>query len=340
MDEDEILSTENEVPAVEEKSMDDTIRETLAEIESRGDEVTEETAESRARDDKGRFAVKQEQVEQPEVIEQPEQAPSVPPELQKLGLKKEEADAIASNPVAMQAFIRRSEEMHRGLEQYRNKAQIGDGFERVIAPYMQTFQAAGVDPLQATQHLFASEAALRYGTPAQKVQMLHKIASDYGIDLNQAQQYQPEQVDPQVHALQSQLQQMQGWITQQNQAREWQERETLNSEIERFKSDPSHAFFEEVRNDMAGLLQAGLAADLNDAYDKAIYANPQIRSRVLAQQQQESDQARKAAMTQQAQAAKQAASVNIVRKPTIPAAKPIGSMEDTIRQTAERLGIM
>jgi hypothetical protein len=99
-------------------------------------------------------------------------------------------------------------------------------------------------------------------------------------------------------------------------------------------------FFEEVRNDMAGLLQAGMAADLNDAYEKACYANPNVRAKVLAQQQAKADTERKAQSIQKAQAAKQASAVNVSRKGTLPSAKAVGSMDDTIRETARELGLI
>jgi hypothetical protein len=356
MNEEIDLSTEEEViePVVEAKtetkSMDDTIRETLEQINTRGQE-TEEQAEQRLRDEKGRFAKKSEEnppeipveptetlPEEPKVITEP----SVSPELQKLGLRKEEAEAISANPVAMQAFIRRSEEMHKGLEQYKEKAQFADVIGQVLSPYMHTIQAAGVHPAQAVQHLFAADHALRYGNQQQKLDMMHKIARDYGIDISQAQEYSASQpqVDPQVDQLKSELQQMRSWIQQQNQAREWQERQQLDSEIERFKSDPSHIYFEQVRGDMAGLLQAGLASDLKDAYEKAIYANSTVRSQVLAKQQAEDTEKAKREAAQKAQAAKQAAAVNVPKKGSLPAKKPVGSMEDTIREKAIELGII
>ena len=347
MSDEEILLTEEEVieqpqevvEPQEPKSMDDTIRETLEKIEGR------------ARDEKGRFAKQEAEqlTEQPQVetqapaepIPQPQEF-TVPPELQKLGLRKEEAEVIAKDPAVMAAFIRRSEEMHRGIEQYRGKAQIAESFERALQPYMHTIQAAGVDPATAAQHLFAADHALRYGNQQQKIQMLHTIARDYGIDMGQAQEYSASQpqVDPQVATLTSRLQQLEGWIQQQNQSREWQERQALDSQIEQFKSDPSHIYFERVRSEMAGLLQAGLASDLKDAYEKAIYANPTVRPQVLAKQQAERDEKARQEANSKAQAAKQAAAVNVSRRGIVPPAKPVGSMEDTIRETAERLGIM
>jgi hypothetical protein len=84
---------------------------------------------------------------------------------------------------------------------------------------------------------------------------------------------------------------------------------------------------------MAALLQAGQAKDLQDAYEQAVWANPQTRTSLIAQQQQEA----KAKATQTAQAAKQAASVNTRARPSMPISQPIGTMDDTIRATLRRL---
>lgn len=342
------LSTEVE----ETQSMDATIRATLAEIESRGEEPEasepEETAEEKAerlRDEKGRFAPKQEtpEPEPTEPVEPEAQPVTVPPELQKLGLRKDEAEAFAkSSPEVQAAFIRRSEEMHRGFEQFRGKAQFGEAMERVIAPYMPVIQQAGVTPDQAVAHLLRAETALRTGTPEQKQQYFAQLARDYGVDLGQTAEFaanQP-QVPQEVYAMQQELQQMRAFVQQQNQAREWQEREQLNSDIARFASDPAHTHFEEVRSEMAGLLQAGLAPDLKSAYEMAIYANPAVRTKLLAEQQAKAEEARRAEATQKAREAKAAAAVNVTRKGALPAAKAIGSMDDTIRETAQRLGLI
>jgi len=334
------LSTEVESQETE-VSMDDTIRQTLADIESRDD----------GRDDNGRFTAKadkaekaeeeapQETTETVEPIAEPQET-TIPPELQRLGVRKEAAAAIAKDPVVMQEFIRRSEEMHRGLENYREKAQVGDTFQRAIAPYMQSIKEAGMEPVSAVQALFSADSMLRSGSPQQKAQMLHKLARDYGIDMQQAAQEPQQNFDPQVFGLQQKLTQMEQWIEQQTIAREQAEAQTLNSEITRFASLPENVHYEEVRNDMAGLLQAGMANGLQDAYEKACYANPTVRAKVLAQQQAKADTERKAQAIQKANAAKQASAVNVSRKGTLPSAKAVGSMDDTIRDTARELGLI
>lgn len=359
MSDDVDLSTEDaaaEATPSEDVTMEDTIRETLAEIESRGEADTEQKAEP-VRDERGRFAAKDatpavvNESGDPSTPETPQEvAPvveekpvSVPPELQRLGLKKEEAEAFQAAPeVLKNAFLRRSEDMHKGLEQFKEKAQIGAAMEQVIAPFMRDIQAVGVTPDVAIRSLLASERALRYGTPEQKIQMLSKLANDYNIPLNSVAEYQASQpqVDPQVQSLQSELQQMRGWIQQQNQQREWNERQGLNSQIDAFAKDPAHTHFEEVRNDMAGLLQAGMASDLKDAYEKAIYANPSVRAKVLAEQQAASAAKAKQEAAEKAQAARSASVVNIRKKGIQPASKPLGSMDDTIREEARRLGLV
>jgi len=335
-------------------TMDDTIRAAYDDIQSRGDSANDDPpegeteAEIRARDDKGRFAPKAaDEPAEPVAEVALEAAPvepvsTVPPELQKLGLRKEEAEAISKDPVALQAFMRRSEEMHRGIEQYRTKAQFGDQMERVIAPYMPTLQQMGVSPEFAIQRLFQAETALRSANPSQKLQMFSQLARDYGVDLNNfaEQAANIPTVDPQVQNLQSQLAQMQSWVQQQNQAREWQERESLNSEISKFSSDPTNVHFEAVRSDMAGLLQAGLAPDLKTAYEKAIYSNPSIRAQVLADQQARATDASRQVANQKAREAKAAAAVNVTRRGSVPSAKAIGTMDDTIRETATKLGLI
>lgn len=342
--EDEAIGSTAEENQPEVVTMEDTIRQTLDDIESRSDN----------RDDAGRFVSKEtpkEPEQKPEdtpvegetaseVVAEPVAEPTIPTELQRLGLRKEAASAIAKDPVVMQEFIRRSDEMHRGLEQYREKAQFGDQIRNAITPYMDTIKAAGITPDVAVKALFNADAMLRTGSPEQKVQMLHRLAKDYGIDIQQAAQTPAQAFDANSFSIQQKLSQMEGWIAQQNNAREQAEIQALNSDIERFSKDPANVHFAAVRDDMAGLLQAGIASDLRDAYEKAIYANPTIRTQVIAQQQSKAEAERKALATQKAQAAKHAAAVNVTRKGTLPAAKAIGSIDDTIRETARELGLI
>ena len=331
-----------------EKTMDDTIRETMDDITARGEGKDAELAKERIdkrklreRSPDGKYTAKAvEAAEEPQPTEPAEQKEptTVPPELQRLGLKKEEAEAFAkADQTVRDAFIRRSEEMHKGIEQFRQKAQFADQMAQAIQPYAQHLQSMGMHPIQAVQRLMAADNVLRSGTPEQKQAAALHVLQGYGIQIGEgAHPY----VDQNLSGLQTDLQRMQNWILQKEQQEQQREQATLNSEIASFSADPANKHFEAVRSDMAGLLQAGIATNLKDAYERAIYANPTVRASVLAEQQAQSDAARKADSIQKAQEAKRASAINVQRRGTIVSKKPLGSMEETIRDKARELGLI
>lgn len=319
---------------VPEKSMDDTIRETLRSMKDKGTEIVEnkpvediEQKANRIRDEKGKFAEKQPVVGEntitPEIIEKP--APNT--------WKKEVAEKWNTLPPEVRAEVeRRESDFHKGIEQYKTQAQMAQSFERAIAPYMATINSLGITPDKAVGELMAADHRLRYGSPQEKNAYFQQLAQSYGVDLSQAVQAQ-QQIDPYVSNLQQQVQQLQGYLQNQQNQVKMQEAQTLNSEIGNFASDPKHSHFESVKEHMAALLQAGQAKDLPDAYEQAVWANPTTRQAMIAEQQ---TKLREEA-TQKAQAAKQAASVNIKSRPSMPVSTPIGTMDDTIRATLRRL---
>ena len=70
------------------------------------------------------------------------------------------------------------------------------------------------------------------------------------------------------------LQQLMGSQQQREAEFARQENESVQSEIQRFASDPAHKYFENVRADMGILYQAGKATTLEDAYQQACWLNP------------------------------------------------------------------
>jgi hypothetical protein len=328
------------------KSMDDTLRETLAAIESReepSEQVSGRTA-NRLRDEKGRLLPGIKEAEAPvEASEPPVVEPAVPVELQKAGFRKDEAAAIMSAPESARAAIlnainRRYEETARTAEQFKTKAQFGDQMERAIAPFQATIQSLGISADMAVSRLMTADHQLRYGTPTQKQQAISKIAQDYGVDLGQG--FDPSNVNPDISHLQAHIQRLEARLQQKEQYESTREQETLNSEIQRFASDPKNKYFEAVRADMAALLQGQIAKDLPDAYERAVYANPQTRAQMLAEQQAAAEEKRRAEQAAKAQEAKRANAVNLPRRGTVSARRPIGTMDETIRETAERLGLI
>lgn len=342
--EEQVIDPVEQAAPVVEKSMDDTIRDTFNSIKARGDEApiesgkapeSDEEKAQRIRDAQGKFAKAPVPADNAAPIIPAEPVPAtIPPELQKLGLRKEEAEAFAkASPEVQQAFQRRANEMFQGMEQYRAKAQFADTMERTLAPHMDTINGFGVTPDVAIGALLNADRALRSGTPEQKQQYLAKIANDYGIDIASVQAYVPPPYNPTVSALEQKVQQLEGFFQQQVTQGQQREQETLNSTIAQFATDPKHSHFESVKAHMSALLQAGQAKDLPDAYEQAVWANPTTRAAALAEQQAKARQE----ATQKAQAARAAASVNTRARPSMPVSLPIGSMDETIRSALRNI---
>lgn len=325
-------------------SLDDTIRQTLDAISKRGDSGEEAApeepkTETRPRAADGKFAPKT-PAEEPEAeatadVETPVDAPAPTPAPNTW--RKDVAAKWADLPAEVQSeVLRREADFHRGIEQYRSKAEFGVAIERAVAPYAATLQSLGIGPDRAVAELMAADHRLRYGSPHDKHTYFAQLAQNYGIDLGQLSEVvsqQPQAIDPNYAALQQELRQVRGMVESRTLAEQRREQEALHSDILRFAADPSHSHFEQVKGHMAALLQAGQAENLADAYEQAVYANPSTRQAML---QQQAEKMRKEAAAK-AEAARKAAGVHVRSRPGLPTQAPIGTMDDTIRATLARL---
>jgi hypothetical protein len=326
-------------------SMDDTIADAWKDITSRG-EVT--------RDESGKFAATQTEetpTETPATEELPaeeaapeESAPEQPAIKAPSSWKKEaQAKFAALDPEIQAEVLRRENDMHNGIAQYKQHAERAQAYDRAFSPFMETINKFGVTPDVAAAELFKADHALRYGSPAQKVAMVQQIFRDYQINPEWLTQAGQPQVNPEVGYLQNRLQEMESrqsqFQQQQQAALESQQNEMLNSTISEFAK--THEHFEAVRNVMAALMTTDgktppVASTMQDAYDMAIHANPELRAAIIAKQQAEA----RAAAQAKAESAKKTAAVNVRTKGVIPAQKAVGSIEDTIRATAKELGMI
>ena len=198
-------------------------------------------------------------------------------------------DKLGTDPelAPLQDYIeQRESEFAKGVSTYREEALRAKDLQEAIAPFMPALQQHGLNPAVQIRNLMGAHQALALGSPEQKLQMFQRLAAEYGVPL---QSVTTGQIDPQqshmlneVNALKQQL----GSFQQSAQQREQAE---IASRIEAFKSSASH--FEDVRSSMAGLLQAGMAEDLQDAYEKAIRLNDNVWTKVQAEKAQAAAQA-------------------------------------------------
>lgn len=351
-------ATLNDQAVNDEPSMDDTIQSTLDSIKSRDTdaaaELTSNAAETEQKPTKtrapdGKFAKGSDradgknlnnegdpvgsdaqptaadiQTDKPAISEAP--ATAAPSSWTAAG----KAEWAKLTPSVQQEVLKREADFHKGTEQYKQAATFGQDIHRAIQPYAQTLQGLqqqGVTPAAAIERLMSHDHVLRYGSQDQKREAVAKLIQAYGVDLSQALPY----VDPQAEQYRQQLAQREQQIQQLTASQAQREHAELNSHIEQAKQGKDH--FDVVRNEMAALLQAGTAKDLNEAYDMAVWARPDLRQNLLAKQQEE----RRAEEARIAQAAKAASASNVARRGTLPAQRPVGTMEETIAATLAKI---
>lgn len=220
-------------------------------------------------------------------------------------------------PPTVQADIaRREAEVHKGFTKQDDERNFGREMQKTVAPYLATIQAEGGNPVLAVQTLLNTAHILRHANPAQKAQHFAQIARQYGVDLRHvagvltapATPPDPIQaaIDARLAPLQQKLAAFEGARTAEQEQAQAQQQAVLATEITAFGADPKNTHFEQVKPAMAALLSTGAANDLRDAYDKAVWSDPTIRSTLLLQQQNAAEEERKATIRAKTEAAQRA----------------------------------
>ena len=217
----------------------------------------------------------------------------------------------------------RESEYKKGVSAYKAEADNARALTEAISPFVPELQKNGIHPAAWINNLGRAHMILSQAPYQQKVELFNKLAQDYGIDLNLAHsgenttQYQ----DPQAYALQQQIQELQQQVQQVGSWKQQQENQVLMSEIERFSSDvDKHPHFEAVREQMAQLLENGLANDLESAYVKAVRLNDEVwqteQNRLLQHATNQASQAQRVAKAKAAAVSPKSVTPNVSAQAT------------------------
>jgi hypothetical protein len=268
------------------------------EIEANDDPIqAEEEAspeESNDRDEKGRFKSNAEETssqddtdQEPELANETSDADEETEIKRPTTWKKEYRDVWdkmqEGKPLDKAEFVKfaeyanqREAEYKKGVSTYKAEADNARQLTDAIGPFIPELQKHGIHPVAWIQSLGRAHYTLANGTYDQKIQAFNRLAQDYGIQLNSDSLQMPEQayVDPYQQQLMQQLQATQQQVQQLSAIREQEENARLTQEISRVSSDKERfPHFEMVREDMAQLLERGLAPNLETAYAKAVRMN-------------------------------------------------------------------
>lgn len=282
------------------------------------------------RDDGGRFA--QNSPAEPEKAagkepegQSPEPVPSEAPQAPIAAPNSWSADMKAKwetlPPDAKEYIARRESDAHAQITRMGQQVKSFEPVSQVLEQNKDVFQGVGMTYEQGISALLQAQRALT----ANPVAAIHKLASDFGVDLaklygSQESGSQP----PQVVALQAELAEMRRQLADTSsrvmtrEQRELQSQQmALEAQIADFVKDKPD--FEAVEDDILALLpgiraqKPGISAKelLADAYERAQWMNPQTRAKRLeAERKAEADKAAEAAKAKAADA-KKAGSLNV-----------------------------
>lgn len=254
--------------------------------------------EQRLRDEKGRFAPKESAAPAPNDAASAAQAQPAPVAAEPLkppsSWKKDYWEHFGKlDPNVAKYIHEREQQFANGVMTYRQEAEKAKELWGAIAPFQPILQQHGIQPGQWISQLGRAHMQLVRGSPEQKLAMFQKLAQDYGVSLESVQTGQVGPVEQYLSPLQEQVRQLQGQFQTWQQAQAQAEQATVMQQIEEFRANAPH--FDAVRQTMGQLLDAGLADDLQSAYDKAIRMNDELFAEAQQAKQAEAERQRQEA---------------------------------------------
>jgi len=239
------------------------------------------------------------------------------------------------DPRVQQEILKREDDFMRGIQGYKQAADLGVRYSKVAEPYMAQLAAHNIDPVQLFQSFAANHYLLSFGQENQKLEIAANLVKNYGIDLNKLTSFIGDQIisppDPEIAALRKEIADLkQGQAQFQTRSTE-AARASLREQIDAFADDPAHPYFNEVAEHIGKLIETGSAQSLEEAYNTAVYANPVTRQKELDRLMKEKTDA--AAAEEQKRLDKIAASTADhvkVNPNNRNGTEPVGTMDETL----------
>lgn len=257
---------------------------------------------------------------------------------------KAEWDSLS--PAIKAAVLKREVEISSGGRQWSDEKRR---YEEIVAPVRQAASRRGITEAEGIQRLMAAQDRLDRN-PAEAIQWL---AGAYNVPITvNGQQpngsqpadgssrtesaFDPRTLSPLLSPIQQQLAAIQARFAADDQ----RQTDMTLQRVQAFAADPAHAHFDAVSDELMAMLpilkgqnpHATPEQLLQDAYDRAVYANPGTRAAVEAQRVADADAKRRADNSAAVNKAKLAASSI---RGTPPTGLPNGGAKDSIREELE-----
>lgn len=319
-------------------------------------------ADKRERDESGKFKAAEESIAEPAPIveesSEEKELPEIDPKLARAPTTwrndaKAKWNTIA--PEIREEILKREEDIGRGISTYKADADFGKSVQQSLTPYMAMINASGATPNQAVTSMLDTYYKLQSGTPQDKANLLLQAAQQYGADMSVL----TAEIDPAQNTMQQQLypltqkiQSLEQQISQQNNQAQQLGSSQATSSIEAFRNATDEAgqslypHFEGLREHMADLIDRaesiGQTKSLEEAYEDAEWASPDLRALKLTKQSTTSEEQRQKATAEKALKAKKAAGINLQQKggydpkPSTPTGTIVDTMAETMAEMRAR----
>lgn len=247
----------------------------------------------------------------------------------------EKAEWSKLSPAVQAAVSRREQEIANGGKQWSEEKRR---YESVLAPIAEASGKRGLPVEQGIQLLVAAQNAL----DRDPISGIKRIAATYGVDLATLAGPAAEgsQQQPDIEALvRRAMQPILAPIQERFAGEEHQRQQSTVNIVTEFATAPGHEHFDAVQNELMAMIPSIKAVNptwtpekvLQDAYDRAVYANPTTRTAVLAAKQQADDAQRQTEAKARADKARRAA-VSVTGSPS---GSPSIQAKDSLRAEIE-----
>lgn len=207
-------------------------------------------------------------------------------------------------------ITRRERDTARSLQQASDARKFASGFEQVVKPHMDRWRAGGLTATRAVEGLIQADYVLSAAPANKKAEYMAKLINDYGIDIKMLDEAlsgtlpaaapNPEDLIAKV------VQRYVAPLMTERQQREQQEADARQRNyeqqvelVEQSAQDPAMPFFEDLRNEMADIieinLRRGKTVSLKQAYTLAVQMNPETAAEAQKLTKQSQAQQRDAA---------------------------------------------
>ena len=235
-------------------------------------------------------------------------------------------------PAIQQEVLKREADVAKGFDERASKLKAYEPVEQVLAPRRQQLIAQYGSEGAALNELFQlSDFAARDPRG-----FITWYAGQRGVDLGTvAAPQEPADPNDPLAAIKRELDDLKAQRQAEAAAQANAQRAQLVQTVEQFRASGKAPHFEEVRQDMAKLAQVEPNLTIEELYDRAIYLNPTVRARILADQQAAEQAEREKA--RKAEEDKRIAETNVSTRGAVggsPATPK--SMEETMREVYDR----